>query len=293
MNELSRRLDSFCARHSRKGIPNLMLYIAIGNLIVYILTLIDPSYTVYRLVCFNREAILQGQLWRLVTFLFATAGAASALDMLLTLISLYYYYRIGAMVERQVGTLKFNLFYFTGAIMMLALGMLTGGFVSADSLNLTLLLLFAIFYSEAQILLFMVIPIKVRYVAWVYLALMVFSCMVNFSLLPLIPLAPLALFFWNELPNLLPIQWQVRLARRPRAKEPPRPKAGPNWAEGYRNKSGQRSYHHKCVVCGRTDVDSPGLDFRYCSRCSGYRCYCMEHINDHAHIVDTQYEKIA
>ena len=43
-------------------------------------------------------------------------------------------------------------------------------------------------------------------------------------------------------------------------------------------------YRHKCAVCGKTDAEYPELEFRYCSRCSGYHCYCAEHINAHRHI---------
>ena len=46
----------------------------------------------------------------------------------------------------------------------------------------------------------------------------------------------------------------------------------------------QPDYNHKCTVCGRTDVSNPELEFRYCSRCSGFHCYCSEHISNHAHI---------
>ena len=43
-------------------------------------------------------------------------------------------------------------------------------------------------------------------------------------------------------------------------------------------------YHHRCTVCGRTDASDPDLEFRYCSRCNGYFCYCQDHISDHTHI---------
>ena len=46
----------------------------------------------------------------------------------------------------------------------------------------------------------------------------------------------------------------------------------------------QVPYTHKCTVCGKTDVTNPELEFRYCSRCSGYHCYCEDHINQHSHI---------
>ena len=44
------------------------------------------------------------------------------------------------------------------------------------------------------------------------------------------------------------------------------------------------AYTHKCTVCGRTDVSNPELEFRYCSKCNGYYCYCSDHINNHSHI---------
>ena len=45
-------------------------------------------------------------------------------------------------------------------------------------------------------------------------------------------------------------------------------------------------YTHKCAVCGRTDADHPELEFRYCSRCAGYHCFCSDHINNHIHFTE-------
>ena len=44
------------------------------------------------------------------------------------------------------------------------------------------------------------------------------------------------------------------------------------------------TYTHRCTVCGRTDASNPELEFRYCSKCNGYYCYCSDHINNHSHI---------
>ena len=57
-----------------------------------------------------------------------------------------------------------------------------------------------------------------------------------------------------------------------------------NWAGSYHSKTGEKPYRHKCTVCGRTDMDYPNLEFRYCSKCNGYYCYCIDHINNHFHI---------
>ena len=47
-----------------------------------------------------------------------------------------------------------------------------------------------------------------------------------------------------------------------------------------------KPYTRKCAVCGRTDTDYPGLEFRYCSKCAGYHCFCEDHINNHIHFTE-------
>ena len=37
------------------------------------------------------------------------------------------------------------------------------------------------------------------------------------------------------------------------------------------------------VLCGRTELDDPTLTFRYCSKCSGNKEYCQEHLFTHEH----------
>ena len=46
----------------------------------------------------------------------------------------------------------------------------------------------------------------------------------------------------------------------------------------------RKGYLHKCAVCGITDADDPNMEFRYCSKCNGYYCYCSKHINNHTHV---------
>ena len=70
MKDLRRQFERFCLKNRGKGIPNLMLVIAIGNLAVYALSYIDPSNIVYSYLCFSRSAILRGQVWRLFSYIF-------------------------------------------------------------------------------------------------------------------------------------------------------------------------------------------------------------------------------
>ena len=63
-------IDRFCAKHPRFGISNLMLYIVIGQVAVFILDLFFRGMLSSYWLPFSRDLILHGQVWRLVTFIF-------------------------------------------------------------------------------------------------------------------------------------------------------------------------------------------------------------------------------
>ena len=92
-----------------------MLYICLGAGIVTFTNLINGGFLLYQLLCFDKAAILRGQVWRLFTWLL-TEGLSS--NPLLSVLFLYFFYRLGNAVEKSIGTLKFNLFYLIGVVMM-------------------------------------------------------------------------------------------------------------------------------------------------------------------------------
>ena len=57
-------------------------------------------------------------------------------------------------------------------------------------------------------------------------------------------------------------------------------------AQRIRREQQNAPYRYKCAVCGRTDADHPELEFRYCSRCAGYHCFCQDHIINHIHFTE-------
>jgi len=286
LKNLRKRFDRFCFRNRDKGIPNLMLYIALGSAVVNILSLIDKTDTLYYVLCFDRGAILHGQVWRLITYPLTFTGGS----ILITAIALICYYSLGRAMENLWGTLRFNLFYFTGVVLMDIYCMIFGGMADVSYLNLSLFLAYATLYPNAQFLFLFIIPIK----AWVFalfdLALVLYSLLVYpfpYNLFPVVALANYFLFFGRDVVNVIPVSWQVnarRLFRKKPAKKTgtiPFPTAGSYEATTARP---QAPYTHRCTVCGRTDVSDPDLEFRYCSRCNGYYCYCQDHINNHTHI---------
>ena len=268
-----------------------MLYISLGSAVVYLLSMFDRSYTLYYILCFNRDLILQGQIWRLFTYVFTYDAG----NLLLTGISLLCYYSIGRAIENLWGTFRFNLFYLTGVILMNAFCMIFGGFANVTHLNLSLFLAYATLYPNAHFLLFFIIPVK----AWIFalvdfvlisadIALSVYGPFPR-NLFPIVALANYFLFFGKDIINVFPISWQVNFSRLFKKKSHRQKKTGtipfPNAGSYKANVTTVRPpYTHRCTICGRTDISDPDLEFRYCSRCNGYFCYCEEHISNHTHI---------
>ena len=277
MKKLRNRFENFCYRNRQKGIPNLMLYITIGSALVYLMSMFDGSNTLYYALCFNRAAILQGQIWRLFTYAF-TYDAGS---LLFTTVGLFCYFTLGRAMENLWGAFKFNLFYLSGIILQDIFCMIFGGVANVSSLNMSLFLGFATLYPNTRFLLFFIIPIKAWIFAVIDIGLVAFDVfrltaagLFPYSLFPLISLLNYFLFFGRDVLNIFPFSIKPKKAPAKKAGTIPFPAAAP----------AKPAYTHKCTVCGRTDVSNPELEFRYCSRCQGYHCYCSEHISDHTHI---------
>ena len=290
MKGLRNRFERFCFQHRHMGIPNLMLYITIGSAIVYLLSAFDQSYTLYNALYFDRELILQGQVWRLFTYAFTFSGG----NILLTAVGLICYFSLGRAMENAWGTLRFNLFYLTGIVLMDIYAMLLGGWADISYLNMSLFLGYATLYPNAGFLLLFIIPVKAWIFALLDLGLTLYDVirltaagMFPYSLFPLVAIGNYFLFFGKDVVNVIPLSWRAnfrRLFRKAPKKQTgtiPFPAAGSYQASAATVKA---PYTHRCTVCGRTDVSNPELEFRYCSRCNGYFCYCEDHISNHTHV---------
>ena len=279
-----------------------MLYVVLGSAVVYILYLL--KYTaLYSWLRFDKVAIMKGQVWRLVSFIF-TLNPAS--DPFLTLIGFYFFYHLGKHVEASMGTFRFNLFFFTGVILMDLFAMILAPtspvIISGVSvppeyftilysdmafyLELSLLLMFSATNPNAQFLIFFILPIRAWFLGLVYvllIAIQIINTQFFFphSLFPLVGLANFLLFAGKNALNLIPFSSNL-----PKRKPKPQHSTG---TIPFRQETGKQpktpSYTHRCTVCGRTDVSNPELEFRYCSRCNGYFCYCQDHINNHTHVL--------
>ena len=290
LRNLRRNFERFCFKNRNWGIPNLMLYICLGSALVYVMGLVDGSNTLYSWLVFDRAKILQGEIWRLISYPL-TDSRSHPFVMAIFLIC---YYSLGRSMENLWGTLRFNLFYLTGVLLQDVFCLVLGGVATASYLNMSLFLAYATLYPDSQFLLLYIIPVRAWIFALVDLVIVFYSVITMtvygffpYSLFPLIALLNYFLFFGKDVVNIFPVSWQANARRLFRKKSQAGPQvirfkgAGSYEASVAKPKT---PYTHRCTVCGRTDVDSPDLEFRYCSRCSGYHCYCQDHISNHTHI---------
>ena len=282
MSALSRWLDRFCYNHPNLGIPNLMMIVVIGNVFVYFMDMFSNHY-MSQLLMFSTPMILRGEIWRILTFIFVpTTGYGDMFSTLWFVMTTLFYYYVGNALERQWGTARFTVFYGLGVIMNIAVGFVAGA-TTMYYVNMSMFFAFATLYPDMRVLLYGILPLKVKWLAWIDAALFAFD--ISFSLtsglwvtavLPLAAILNYFLFFWDDLRNLLRRTGQ-RAAHRVNPQTV-------NFKKAQRQVREHRGYLHKCAVCGITDADDPTMEFRYCSKCNGYYCYCMKHINNHVHV---------
>ncbi len=157
-------------KYGRKAIPNLIQTIVIGMALVFVADLLNPTVNLSAWLTLDRAAILRGQVWRLFTFLFLPPNTS----LFFIFLSLYFYYWIGGSLESTWGSFKFNIYYLCGALGAIIACLITG-YGDNYFLNMSLFFAFAALYPDMQVMLFFVIPIKIKWLAWLDAALFAVS----------------------------------------------------------------------------------------------------------------------
>ena len=189
LDRLERKMGNFY-------IPNLMKYLGLAMAGVYLLEYLPLPRSAAQLLYFDRELILQGQIWRVFTFLVVPSFGS----LLWTALRLYFYYFLGVALERAWGSRRFNLYILIGWLGCVLCGFLLG-FATNAFLYTSLLLAFAVLYPEMEVTLFFILPVKVKWIGWLTAAGLLYSLIVNswlYRLAMLFSLAPFLLFFGRD-----------------------------------------------------------------------------------------------
>ncbi len=161
-----RWIDKLERKYGRYGIPNLMNGILIGQIAVWVIV-IFINYQLYNVLTLDRAALLQGQVWRLVTFLFLPRLTG---NMLLFAIEIYFYWWIGNALEQAWGDFRFLVYMLAGMLGAILSCLLTGQ-GDASGLFLSLFFAYAWMWPDQQVLLFFILPVKMKWLGWASAAL--------------------------------------------------------------------------------------------------------------------------
>ena len=232
--------------------------------------------------------ILHGQIWRIITWVIYPPSTSSFLWFILAIV--FFYYPIGTSLERTWGKFRYTLYIFSGILFSVIgafiLYFITGAYgigalFNTYYISLSVFLAYALSYPDMNIYLWFVIPIKMKWMAVVYGAFIIYDMGTYvrsgqwYMAVPIVAsLLNFALFFFS-----------TRNMHRYNPKEVKRRKEFKKAVASSRvNPATGGITKHKCAICGRTEKDDPNLEFRFCSKCNGNYEYCQDHLFTHQHV---------
>ena len=255
-------------KYGRFAIKDLIKYVVILNMIVYLGLLYSGNQmAVYNLMLVPSK-IFQGEYWRLITYIFIPPQVSP----IWIIFVLYFFFIIGSGLEQAWGSFKLNTYYLIGMIGTTIASLIFGIIGDPTYINLSLFLAFARIYPNYQILLFFIIPIKIKYLAWlnwIYIFYTFYSGSNDDKVCAVVSILNYLIFFGKDIIDTL------RNTRATRKRT--------ITCNRKIEKIIQKKYFHKCTICGITENDDPKMDFRYCIDCYGDYEYCMTHLNNHEH----------
>jgi hypothetical protein len=285
-------IDRLQRRFGWLAVPNVTITLIVGQAVLFVANFLAERDVLPQGISLDRIAldpakVMQGEVWRLVTFLFDPPKMYAIFAVFyFSLLNLF-----GTTLEQQWGTFKYNLYLLTGYFANVAAAF-AGAFLLqqqiAPELNDTLklasitasnafffgsvFLAFARLYPDFILNMFIVLPIRIKWLAllaWIGYGYGLLRGDWVTRMLIIATVLNYLLFFGRE---------HIR-----------------EWRQGQRKRTFQSqakrataAAKHVCAVCGISSVEAPRMLFRYCSKCSGQRCFCPEHIRDHEHVIEKE-----
>lgn len=209
---LIRSIDRLERKFGKFAIRGLMLYITIGNLAVFILNYIMPSLNLTVKLMLIPSLVLRGEVWRLVTYVFIPPQA----NIFFIFFVIYFYYMIGTTLEHEWGSFKLTVYYLIGMLGTTIAAFFTGS-TDATHLNLSLFLAFAYLFPNYEILIFFILPVKIKYLAWLNWAFIAFTVIfgsTSAKVAALVSLINYFLFFGSDLTKRIKNRSNVRYNRK-------------------------------------------------------------------------------
>ena len=277
-------LDKLERKLGRFAIPNLTVYLLAGYVIGFGVMYLMPDLLGW--LTLEPALIVRGQVWRLVSWVLIppTRYPISLLFLILL------YYSLGTALERTWGTFRYNIYIFSGLIFTVLgvfilyavyffgfhveLPLSLAGMVSTNYITMSIFLAFAAIYPEMEVYLYFILPIKMKWMALVYAAMALYY-FIRGGIVTRVAIGA-------SLLNFVIFFLSSRNMRRFSPKEKVRKAKFKRQSAPHMHYS--NGTKHRCAVCGRTELDDPCLEFRFCSKCNGNYEYCQDHLFTHEHV---------
>ena len=242
------------------AVPHLMRIIVAFSALVFVLYKLNP-YWIAQLTL-DPEAVRRGEVWRLVSYIFIPAIGGPIADWLFAALYLYWMWWIGDGIEEAMGSFRVNVFYLLGMLGTTVAAFFFGGDYSSAMLNASVFYAFARFYPDTVIYLMMIVPVKVRWMAWVsgvFLVIGFLSGGWGYRAAVLVAFANYLIFFGREIFQDAAMRRETAVRRR----------------KFVAAAVAEEEAMHRCEVCGRTEQVAPELEFRVAR--DGHE-YCKDHL---------------
>lgn len=279
-------IDKLERKFGRFGVENLTMYVIICYVVGYFLAYFNPS--LLSLLSLEPALILRGQIWRIITWVIYPPSMSNVLWFVIAIV--FFYYPIGTSLERTWGSFRYTLYIFSGILFSVIgafiLYFITGAYGIGSLFNtyyisLSVFLAYALSYPDMQILLWFVIPIKMKWMAIVYGAIILYDMITYLRMGLWVYVVPII----ASLLNFVLFFFSTRNMQRYNPKEVHRRREFKKAvAQSRVNPATGGITKHKCAICGRTEKDDPNLEFRFCSKCNGNYEYCQDHLFTHQHV---------
>ncbi len=255
-------IDRLERKFNRFVIPRLTYALIAGQVIVFLMVQVDESLMVRLLL--DPHQVAAGEYWRLVTFIFLPSSDSWLMFLIFVWVNLLF----GRALEQQWGDFKFNLYMLLGYLTSVATAFLFGVPLGNFSLMMAIFFAFAVEFPDFELLLFFVLPIKVRYLAILGWCMILVSLVFHPGPSTLADLTALGHYFVFFVPGIVA---RFKARRRREVFEA-------------RMEQLEEIFMHRCEACGMTEGDDSEMMFRVCSKCSDGQEYCETHIRDHDHV---------
>lgn len=265
-------LDKLEKKLNFLSIPNLTAILLIGQIISYFIIKANQHFA--EAMIFFPAAIYNGEWWRILSFIFYPDTNISPIFLFFVW---YFFYFIGKSLENYWGDFRYSLFIIIGWFATILVALISPFIfspelayipVSNSFIATTLFLAFAHFNPEHEILFMMILPVKMKWLAWITWFGLLYGFIFGGLATKMAILASISnylVFFGKEIYQNLRYGYRRTVKKASSSLEAVTP-------------------IYKCKICGATEISNPEKEFRFCSKCEGHVSYCLEHLKDHQHI---------